>query len=875
MTAEGVRPSPASGASKEFGPFRFDIARGLLTREGAPVVLGFKALEILRVLVERAPEVVGKATLMEQVWPGVFVEETALRFHVSALRRALGEDQDGRRYISTASGLGYSFVASLRRVPDARAAIDEGLGDADAPAARTPRTNLPPALSELIGREADLDELGDQLEHGRLVSLVGPGGVGKTRLALELGRRDLDAYMGGVWLVDLAPLAGADAVASALAATLGVAVAKAEATVDTLIFALGKMRTLLIFDNCEHLVEAAAALTRTLLERAVGVSILATSQRPLDLAAEQTFNLSPLEIPPAGATDVAGYAAVRLFIQRAQAADRQFVLDAGKSEGVGEICRRLDGLPLALEMAARRLRVLGVEGLRRGLADRLQVLSASPHGQARHASLLGMLEWSHSLLTPFDQRVFRRLAAFPATFSLEAAVAVASDGETDRWTVVDSLSRLIDQSLLSLESREPARFRLLETLRLYAAAKLAEAGGADDVAGRHARHFVEVFEEAEQCWEETPDAIWIARYQPELENLRTALEWTLAQPVRRQIAITLAGSGARLMDELYLSADGRRWCDRAIPLLDADTSPEIASRLLCQAAIFYIRALSPAETHCVRILETIRKDLDNGPILMDVLVTIASHKSRTNQIREAQDFLDQANRLLPMDKFKKLHLKRLMVCGSVAGKDFRISESRDYFAAALEISRTIRRGFESELLQNLAVAEYFTGNIDLAIELTESAIRIGGRGLMHSNLAAYLLFKGSIHDCRLKLTEAFYTLLERRDYPAVACLQIWAELAGEEGRLVEAAQLIGFVVAERERAGSGLPKSTLPLYERLMSVLDASLAPEEIEILKAQGAAWNEAQAIDFVTTQLLPPPTPEPSAGRAPADQTINGLPR
>jgi predicted ATPase/DNA-binding winged helix-turn-helix (wHTH) protein len=858
MTAESPRPSAAAAAAVEFGPFRFDIVRGLLTREGAPVGLGFKALEILRVLVERAPEVVGKATLMEQVWPGIFVEETALRFQISALRRALGEDQDGRRYISTASGRGYSFVASLNRA--AGAVIDEELGGAGVRAGQTPRTNLRPALLELIGRQADLEELGGWLERGRLVSLVGPGGVGKTRLALEFGRRSLEAYAGGVWLVDLAPLTEAGAVGSPPPAALSVVVAKAEATVDTIVSALGKTPTLLIFDNCEHLVEAAAALTQALLERAVAVRILATSQRNLDLAAEQVFNLAPLETPPAGTAAVGGFAAVQLLVQRAQAADQQFGLDSGNSEGVGEICRRLDGLPLALEMAARRLRTLGVEGLRRGLSDRLRVLSASPHGQARHTSLLGMVEWSHGLLTPFDQRVFRRLAAFPASFSLEAAAAVASDGEADRWAVVDSLSRLIDQSLLSLESREPACFRLLETLRLFAAAKLAEAEETEGAAERHALHFIEVFEDAERCWETTADAVWIARYQPELENLRAALEWTLAEPERRRLAITLAGTGARLMDELYLTAEGRRLCDRLIPHLDAATAPAIAGRLLCRARAFYLRALSPAEALCVHRLEAICEELNGGPTLLEARDIIAAFASRMNQIGKARTHLDRANRILPMENAAKTHLLHLMISGAIAARDSKFDESREHFAAALELSRSINRRMESELLLNLAVWEYLSGNTDAAIEMTKSAIeadRVFSRGnlsLMYSNLASYYLFKRCLSECRSNLTKAFSILLARQDSAPVASLQIWAELVGEEGRLIEAAQLIGYVVAERQRSVPGLPKSTLPLYERLMSTLHAGLAPDEIETLKARGALWSEAQAIAFVITRLLNP---------------------
>ena len=240
----------------EFGPFRLDPARRLLTKDGTPVPLGDRAFEILLVLVGRAPEVVSKATLFEQVWPGVCVEESTLRYQLWALRKALGDGEDGGRYISTASGKGYCFVAPPSHAADRHG--ENGKARDTAPIVNPPATSLPLRLTEIIGRERELAELEDWLKHSRLVTLAGPGGVGKTRLAVELGWRVLGKFPAGVWLIDLAPLTDPDAVASAVAATLGVSVMKSGATVDAIVAALGKTRPLLILDNCEHLAEAAA-----------------------------------------------------------------------------------------------------------------------------------------------------------------------------------------------------------------------------------------------------------------------------------------------------------------------------------------------------------------------------------------------------------------------------------------------------------------------------------------------------------------------------------------------------------------------------------------------------------------------------------------
>jgi len=841
MAAAHDRIGPAAEGVVEFGPFRLDRARRLLLEEGASVPLGDHAFEILLVLVGHAPEVVSKATLFEQVWPGAFIEESTLRYHMWTLRKALGDG--GNRYISTASGRGYRFVAALSHAP--------GVAKSG--------TNLPLRLTEIIGRERELAELADWLKRRRLVTLVGPGGVGKTRLAVELGWSLLEEFAAGIWLVDLAPLSDESAVASAVAAALGVAVTQIEAAVDAIVAALGKTQLLLILDNCEHLSEAAATLTKTLLERAPGVSILATSRKNLQLAAEHVYRVDPLAVPPAGTVEIGGFAAVELFAERARAADRLFELHDGNSASVGEICRQLDGLPLALEMAAGRLRLLGVEGLRRGLGDRLKLLKGAPDGDARHASLHGMLEWSHSLLAPFDQQVFRRLAAFPASFPLDAAVAVAGGDEAERWEVVDALGRLIDQSLVTLERREPVRYRLLETLRLYAMDKLRQAGETDAVAELHARHFIEVFDEAERCWEETPDPDWIAHYQPELDNLRSALDWALAAPGRRQIGLDLAASGCVLLRWLPLIAEGRTYLDRLIPLLDAETPTATAARLLNHAAVFCLLLNDPKGLALAERAAALCREHDDRPGSATALATVAQFEIGQGRHAEAKDHLLEAQHLLAGSPLKKSQLRLSAMFGLVANYINDVPNARRYYFEALEVARTLRSRTEAAILTNLGNVEYLSGNIDQAIELMRTALKRSSSqpgynhgGHASATLGEFLIAKGEFAEARAQLEVALSILIEARNYPALACLQPWAGLAGLEGRLAEAAQLIGFVDAERERCGQLLYPGERPLYDRLMRILEAGLPPTELEAWKAEGAGWSEAEAIAFITNRLL-----------------------
>nr|HYT93385.1 winged helix-turn-helix domain-containing protein [Gemmataceae bacterium] len=367
-----------------FGSFRLLPSQRLLLEGDQPVRLGSRALDILAVLAESAGRVVPKEELIARVWPEVLVEESNLKIQVSALRRALGDGQGGNRYIVTVPGRGYEFVAPVGLTAESAAM--------PAPAVPQPGThNLPLAMTRMIGREEVVAALVSRLSRQRLVTIVGPGGIGKTTVALAIAERMIADYEHGVWLIDLAPVGDPRLVPSAVATVLCVEI-RTENPLPGLIAALRDRRMLLLLDNCEHVIDAAASLAAAVLTGVPGVNILATSREPLGVAGEREHRLGPLSSPASSAglraAEAAAFPAVQLFVERVTAIVEDFALTDANAQPIVEICQRLDGLPLAIEFAATRVEVLGVEGLAAGLDRSLPLLTARRRtAMARHRTM--------------------------------------------------------------------------------------------------------------------------------------------------------------------------------------------------------------------------------------------------------------------------------------------------------------------------------------------------------------------------------------------------------------------------------------------------------------------------------------------------------
>ena len=475
-----------------FGRFRFVVHSRELTAHGVPVAIGNRALEVLSVLIDARGELVTKDELLSRVWPTTTVEENNLQFQISSLRKALGPD---REFIKTVSGRGYRFVAEI--TPESRAASrephDGGLDRDVTPLVRVddrPNThNLPAPASDIVGREAHLADVAALVEANRLVTLVGAGGIGKTRLAIELARRLSPTFEHGVWIAELASFSDPSLVYSTVASALGLDADSASP--EHLAGALGCRRMLLVLDNCEHLIDAAAVLAETVLHADGRLHVIATSREPLRAEGEWVYRVPALDAPPEGSDsveDVLQYSATKLFIERTRAADPASQLDARVAAAAALICRRLDGIPLAIELAAARATALGVEGLAARVNDRLSLLTEGRRtAPARHQTLRAALDWSYELLTEPERVVMRRLAVFTGDFTLDAATRVVNLGEAAAGDIVELLASLVAKSLVTADVGGPvSRYRLLETMRAYAAEKLAVSSECEAVTSRYA-----------------------------------------------------------------------------------------------------------------------------------------------------------------------------------------------------------------------------------------------------------------------------------------------------------------------------------------------------------------------------------------------------
>jgi len=554
-----------------FGRFEWRPTERRLSADGQPAPLRGRAIDVLDALITHRDRVLSKNVLLELVWPGLVVEENNLQVHISALRKVLGADN-----ITTVPGRGYRFTARLDGVePSGPPAAAPGL-----------KGNLPPESTPLIGREVDLTALTALVRANRLVTVVGPGGVGKTRLALAAARHLQSSWPDGAWLVELASVTDRSHLPHALAQALRIDAGDAQQMARQ----LQDRPMLLVLDNCEHLLHATAAFVETLLAHASALHILATSQEPLHVAGEALFRAPPLAVPSRGEMGDPSLGAMRLFTERARAADPRFVLEAGNLAAAAEICRQLDGLPLAIELAAARVPLLGAQGVAERLDERLRLLRHSTHGvPARHRTLRATLEWSHSLLSTEEGAVFRRLGVFVGGFSLELAQQVASDDSIDEWAVLDALGGLVDKSLVDADGNATPRYRLLESARVFALEQLTACGESETVRQRHALAVCALFTQAaERRFGEDGHATlpeYLAQTEAELDNARTALDQA-EQSGDWKTAVMLAGSAAPAFIQRGLTTEIGNRLRALTPHVDASLPPVHAA--------FFWRALKAA-----------------------------------------------------------------------------------------------------------------------------------------------------------------------------------------------------------------------------------------------------------------------------------------
>ena len=597
-----------------FGRFRLFPGRRELVAGGAPVKLGGRAFDILVALIEARGAVVSKDQLMATVWPDRVVEENNVQWQISSLRAALGPDRD---LIRTVSGRGYQFAGELHLVPEGIDGQAEPSVLLPAGTSARPSTNVPMPVSELIGRDVELDEILGLLAEHRLVTFTGLGGIGKTQLALAAARQLLPQFPDGVWLAELAALTDLDLVPITVAGAIGLQIGTGPISAQDVANALDTKSILLVLDNCEHVIDAAATLAEALLHADSRAQILATSREPLKADGEQVYPVPPLAVPAEDAADlddVLRYGAVRLFINRARAAEPHFAVDRNVAFRVAAICRRLNGIPLAIELAAARTGALGIDQLAARLENGFDLLVAGRRtALPRHQTLRATFDWSYELLSEAERVILRRLAVFAGTFSLEAAEAVVTSPELAASAVVDGLFSLVAKSLVTRSGDGAvARYRLLETTRDYAREKLDQANERQLLARCNAEYYRDLFERAETEWDSRPTAEWLSEYQPKIDNLRAALDWAFSPEGDASIGVALTVAAVAIWMQLSLVEECLGRVRRALQAValgaDRDKPREMklhaalgasliyTSRDVPEIAASYTRALELAES---------------------------------------------------------------------------------------------------------------------------------------------------------------------------------------------------------------------------------------------------------------------------------------
>jgi len=561
-----------------FGPFRLFAAQRLLLEHEKPLRLGSRALEILTVLLENPGELVTKEELVTRVWPDTFVEEGNLRVHMAALRRALGDGQAGNRYVVTVPGRGYRFVAPVSVV------------EPSAPGPSKPRedkvSNLPIPLTRMVGRADIVAALAAQLAQRRFITIVGAGGIGKTTVAVAIADAVAPNYHDKVAFVDLSPLTDAALIPSMIAAILGLPTHSENALTALIAFLSGK-EMLLVLDSCEHVVDAVANLVERVREAAPGVHILATSREPLRAAGERVYRLLPLGVPPSSvrlkAEEALAFPAIQLFAERAAAALDGFELTDANAPVVADICRRLDGIALAIELAAGLIDAFGLRELATRLDDRFRLLTRGRRtALPRHQTLGTTLDWSYQLLPESERTVLRRLAVFAGRFTLDAVDAVISGNES----VVDHVANLVAKSLITADiGGDVVYYRLLETTRAYALNKLEERGEKSEYARRHADYFCALFRRAEAEWDRRPTTEWVDTYVGQTDNVRAALEWAFSASGDVELGIDLTIATVPLWLQLSLIDECRKHVDRALAAARARPEPDLRRDMQLNAAL--------------------------------------------------------------------------------------------------------------------------------------------------------------------------------------------------------------------------------------------------------------------------------------------------
>jgi predicted ATPase/DNA-binding winged helix-turn-helix (wHTH) protein len=563
MVVEPLALPPARASTDRaiaFGRFKLYPRQRLLEDNGAPVRLGSRAFELLLALVEQKGAILSKEKLIERVWPDTNVEEGSLRVSMAAVKKALGQERSDASYIKNVPGKGYCFVAPIADSENIRP---------DSPAGATRRGNIPNVPIRSIGRTEFIRSIWAELPLNRFLTIVGPGGVGKTTVAIAAAQALRGGYEERAYLVDLAPLQNPAHVLTTICSSLGLG-AYSDNAIFGLASHLNDRRMLIVLDNCEHVIEAVAHAAEEILKAVPNLHILATSREPLRAEGEWVRRLPPLKFPAASAElspqEALAFPAVALFVDRATANSQGFELNAASVKTICSICRQLDGIPLAIEFAAARIEELGLDGVSSRLDNRFALLTKGRRtALPRQRTLQGAMDWSYELLSEAERTILRRLSLFAGSFPLDAARSVAAFGAFSDAAIEDGVSNLVAKSLLSVDrDRERDQYWMLETTREYVRGKLEASAERSLLARRHAEHCLALLRQAEIEWDDGVTDRWLAVYSHRIEDVRRALDWALSPGGDSALGVRLAAFSSVLWTPLALMDEYRANIERAL-----------------------------------------------------------------------------------------------------------------------------------------------------------------------------------------------------------------------------------------------------------------------------------------------------------------------